>query len=154
MRVINNNVHRSRAYEDTLQILGGKDAKLFSTLRDALGFAATLGYREGRKIPLDNKVGREDIQPTVYNGTDAVDLIFCIALADAKTPDILKAENEKECITIFEEYGNGGLALIQEWLELHSHHDVEDAIWKGLNSTGFKPPTDETTQPKINEPDF
>ena len=154
MRIIKNNVHRSRVYEDTLQILGGKDGVLFPTLRDALGFAATLGYREGRRLPLDSKVGKEDIQPTVYNGDDAVDLIFCIGLADSKSADILKAENEKECITIFEEYGNGGLALITEWLELYSDVDIEDAIWRGLKSIGFKPPSFKPTEIEIIEPIF
>ena len=78
MRMINNNVNRSRAYEQTLQTLGGKDAVLFTTLRDALGFAASLGYREGRRLPFDSASGREDIQSTVYNQHDAIDLIFAI----------------------------------------------------------------------------
>ena len=154
MRIITNNVNRSRVYENTLQLLGGKEGVLFPTLRDALSFAATLGYREGRKLPLDSKAGKEDIQSTVYNQDDAVDLIFCIGLAHHKSAEILKAENEKECISIFEEYGNGGLALITEWLELYSDVDLEDAIWRGLKSIGFKPPNFEMESPPINVPDF
>ena len=38
MRLIHSPVKRSKTYEATLQKLGGKDAKLFSTLREALTF--------------------------------------------------------------------------------------------------------------------
>ena len=98
MRTIRNPVNRSKVYEDTLQILGGPGAKLFPTLRDALGFAAALGYREKRRWPLDARAGKEDIQAQIYNDNDAIDLIFAIALAEKKSAEILKLVNEKECI--------------------------------------------------------
>jgi dnd system-associated protein 4 len=157
MRAINNNVHRSGAYEDTLQILGGSGSTLFPTLRDALGFAATLGYREGRRLQFDKNFGREDLQPSVYvSSQESVDLIFMIGLAESKSTDILKLENEKECIKIFEEYANGGLALIAEWLDLYPDISVDDAVFKGLKSIGFKAPVEELNQgpEPINAPDF
>lgn len=139
MRYISNSVHRSKVYENTLQTLGGPNAKLFQTLREALSFAAALGYRERRRLKLDERAGREDIQSQVYNGNDAVDLIFAIALAEVKSAEILKPINEKECIQIFEEYANGGLSLITEWIERYPDIDVEDAIWRGLKIIGFQP---------------
>ena len=128
MRMISNSVNRSKAYEQTLQILGGTGTKLFPTLRDALSFAAALGYRERRRWPLDPKAGKEDIQAQIYNENDAIDLIFAIGLAEKKSAEILKRENEKECIEIFEEYANGGLALITEWIDRYADLDVEVAI--------------------------
>ena len=155
MRAINNNVNRSGAYEDTLQILGGSGTTLFSTLRDALGFAATLGYREGRRLKFDKNFGKEDLQPSVYvNAPDAIDLIFMIGLAECQSTDILKLENEKECINIFEEYANGGLALITEWLELYPDIDVEHAIFKGLTAIGFRAPDGDSEQSPIKDPDY
>ena len=139
MRYISNSVHRSKVYENTLQALGGANAKLFPTLRDALSFAAALGYRERRRLEFDEKAGREDIQSQIYNGNEAVDLIFAIGLAEAKSAEILKPDNEKECIKIFEEYANGGLAILTEWIERYPHIDIEDAIWRGLKSIGFIP---------------
>lgn len=139
MRFISSSVHRSRKYEDTLQMLGGHKDKLFPTLREALSFAAALGYHEGRRLKLDEKAGREDIQAQIYNGHDAVDLIFSIALAEVKSTDILKPSNEKECIQIFEEYANGGLSLLTEWIERYPDINVEDAIWRGLKHIGFRP---------------
>ena len=102
MRAIDSNVYRSQAIENTLQLIAGagKDTKLFPTLRDALSFAATLGYQEGRKLPLDPNVGRDDIQSPVYNNNEAVDIIFSIGIADTGSVDILKPENEKDCIKI------------------------------------------------------
>ena len=153
MRYISNSVHRSKVYENTLQTLGGPNAKLFQTLRDALSFAAALGYRERRRLKLDERAGREDIQAQIYNGNDAVDLIFAIALAEAKSAEILKPTNEKECIQIFEEYANGGLSLITEWIERYPDIDVEDAIWRGLKIIGFKPDT-AAVENNISEVEF
>ncbi len=137
MRMINSSVHRSKAYENTLQLLGGPGSKMFTTLRDALSFAAALGYREGRRWKLDEKLGREDIQASVYNGNDAIDLIFAIALAETRSAEILKQSNERECIQIFEEYANGGLSLITEWIEKYPDVDLEMAIWRGLKTVKF-----------------
>lgn len=153
MRHISNSVHRSKVYENTLQILGGPNAKLFETLREALSFAAALGYRERRRLKLDERAGREDIQSQVYNGNDAVDLIFAIALAEVKSAEILKPTNEKECIKIFEEYANGGLCIITEWIERYPDIDVEDAIWRGLKIIGFKPETG-SAEDKATEIEF
>ena len=147
MRMISNPVNRSKVYEGTLQILGGPGAKLFPTLRDALSFAAALGYRERRRWPLDAKAGKEDIQAQIYNGNDAIDLIFAIGLAEKKSAEILKLENEKECIEIFEEYANGGLALITEWIDRYADLDVEVAIWRGLKTIGFIPPIENSENP-------
>ena len=147
MRMISNPVNRSKVYEGTLQILGGPGAKLFPTLRDALSFAAALGYRERRRWPLDAKAGKEDIQAQIYNGNDAIDLIFAIGLAEKKSAAILKLENEKECIEIFEEYANGGLALITEWIDKYADLDVEVAIWRGLKTIGFIPPIENSENP-------
>jgi len=154
MRSLLNSVNRSEAVEHTLQQLGGKDAVLFTTLRDALSFAATLGYKESRRVPLDPNLGKEDIQPSVYHMNEAVDLIFAMALAESKSIDILKPENEKKCIQIFEEYANGGLHLIKEWLELYADIDVEDAIWRGLTTIDFIPKSQKLSSPPVNAPTF
>lgn len=154
MRMITNAVHRSKAYESTLQTLGGPNSKMFTTLRDALGFAAALGYREGRRWKLDEKVGREDIQSTVYNNNDAIDLIFAIALAESKSAEIFKSKNEKECIQIFEEYANGGLALLTDWIQQYADVDVEVAIWRGLKTIGFTSPEETALNNDTTKIDF
>ncbi|TCJ41258.1 hypothetical protein [Parafrankia sp. BMG5.11] len=140
MRLIHSPVRRSKLYEDTLQKLGGKESSLFPTLREALTFCAVLGYKERRKLPLDQKAGMEDIAGAQYQINEAVDLLFALALADSKTSDVLRPEREKDCVQIYEEYANGGLELVNSWIERYADLDVEDAVWRGLNSIGVKPP--------------
>jgi dnd system-associated protein 4 len=113
------NINRSRVHEDMVQRLAsqklpGMDRTLFPTIRELLCFAALLGYSEKRRLPLDKDKGVEDISYQQFERGDAEDLIFLIALADSKDPDILKDGEESRCAEIFEEYANGGLQIIHE----------------------------------------
>lgn len=154
MRLIHTPVNRSGKYEKTLQSLGGKDATMFATLREALTFCAVLGYKERRRLPLDPSRGVEDIAGAQYQLNDAVDVLFALALAEKKESDILRPDNEKECVQIYEEYANGGLDLIQSWIDRFADIDVNDAIWKGLQSIGVKPPSADKAKAEIVSPQF
>ena len=154
MRLIQNPVRRSKQFEETLQKLGGKDATLFPTLREALTFCAVLGYKERRKVPLDSSVGTEDIAGAQYQTNSAVDMVFALALADSKSSDILRPDREKECIKIYEEYANGGLELVQSWIDRYADVDIEDAVWRGLKTIGVKPPSSDEATPEVVTPTF
>lgn len=154
MRLITNPVKRSRKYEEALQLLGGKDATMFPTLREALTFCAMLGYKERRRLPLDAGAGTEDIAGAQYQLNEAVDLLLALALAEEKQSDILKPECEKECIQIYEEYANGGLDLVQSWIDRYADVDVEEAVWRGLGSIGVRPPTAADAQADVVAPTF
>jgi dnd system-associated protein 4 len=154
MRLIQTPVKRSKRYEETLQALGGKDAKLFNTLREALTFCAILGYKERRKVPLSASAGTEDIAGAQYQTNEAVDMLFALALADSKTSDIFRPDREKECVQIYEEYANGGLELVQSWIERFADMNVEDAVWRGLNSIGVKPPASGKPVGEVVAPTF
>ena len=113
------NINRSRVHEDMVQRLStqklpGTDRTLFPTIRELLCFAALLGYSEQRRLPLDREKGTEDVSYQQFERGDAEDLIYLIALADSKDPDILKDGEESRCAEIFEEYANGGLQIIHE----------------------------------------
>lgn len=162
MRYIQVPVKRSGEFEHTLQQLGGQDPKkfggkvptMFATLREAQTFCAVLGYKERRKKSFDPAFGTEDIAPAQYMNNEAVDLIFALALADKKVSDILRPDRESECVKIYEEYANGGLELIQTWIDRYANIDIEDAIWRGLQSIGIKPPEDESIPSEVVVPDF
>ena len=147
-----NSVFRSGEYEETLQLL--KDTGLFVTLRDAMTFSAVIGFREKRRKPLNSTHAKDDIQATVWNESISLDLLFCLAVSETKSAEILRAENEKECIKIFEEYANGGLELIQEWLDRYSDVSVEEAVWKGLRTIDFKQPQTLAQNDDVIEPTF
>ncbi|WP_156942631.1 hypothetical protein [Mesorhizobium sp. L48C026A00] len=154
MRLIHSPVRRSKTFESTLQALGGKDATLFPTLREALTFCAVLGYKERRRQPLDTRAGTEDIAGAQYQLNEAVDVIFALALADRKNSDILRPDKERECVQIYEEYANGGLELVQSWIDRYSDQSVEDAVWRGLSTIGVKPPIPSNSAGEIVEPTF
>ena len=113
------NINRSRIHEDMVQRLAvhklpGADRALFPTIRELLCFAALLGYSERRRLPLDREKGVEDVSYQQFERGDAEDLIYLIALAESKDPDVLKDGEESRCAAIFEEYANGGLQIIHE----------------------------------------
>lgn len=115
------NINRSRTHEEMVQRLAmiklpGADRTLFPTIRELLCFAALLGYSEERFIPLDPDAGVEDVSYQQFERGDAEDLIYLIALAHTKDPEILKDGEEGRCAEIFEQYANGGLHIIREAL--------------------------------------
>jgi dnd system-associated protein 4 len=154
VRLIHTPVKRSKKFEATLQKLGGKDSAMFPTLREALTFCAVLGYKERRLVPLDSAAGSEDIAGAQYQLNDAVDALFALALAETKGSDILRPERERECVQIYEEYANGGLELVQSWLDRYADLNVEDAVFRGLNSIGIRPPAADKQQSEVVAPTF
>jgi len=154
MRLIQTPVKRSKLFEPTLQKLGGKDATMFPTLREALTFCAVLGYKERRRVPLDPGSGSEDIAGAQYQTNEAVDILFALALAEAKTSDVLRPDRERDCVQIYEEYANGGLELVQSWIDRYSDLDVEDAVWRGLATIGVKPPLSSKAPAEVVAPTF
>ena len=136
------NINRSRVHEDMVQRLAmiklpGTDRTLFPTIRELLCFAALLGYSEGRRIPLDRSEGTEDVSYQQFERRDAEDLIFLIALADSKDPEILKDGEEGRCAEIFEEYANGGLQVLRDAM-LRSGGEYPDRdILELLKKSGY-----------------
>ncbi len=135
------NIDRSRIHEDMVQRLcssktaGGRS--LFPTIREFLCFAALLGYSEGRKTPLDRSKGVEDVSYQQFERGDAEDLIYLIALAHTKNPEILREEKSGDCAEIFEEYANGGMEIVQDWLARNGGEYPERAIIEGLREDGY-----------------
>lgn len=130
------NINRSRVYEDIVQKLAAiplpdSDRRLFPTIRELLCFAALLGFSEKRRVPLDRTHGVEDISYQQFERGDAEHLIFLIALAESQDTDILREGEEVRCAEIFEEYANGGLGIIKDFL-LRSGGEYPDRALMGM----------------------
>jgi dnd system-associated protein 4 len=116
------NINRSKLHEDLVQQLSmlpvpGSDRKLFPTIRELLCFAALLGFSEQRRIPLDRAAGVDDVSYQQFERDPAAeDLLWTIAVAETKDVEVLREGEEARCAQIFEEYANGGLALIKDFL--------------------------------------
>ena len=136
------NINRSRVYEDIVQrlaaqFLPGTDRRLFPTIRELLCFAAVLGYSEGRKVPLDKSQGTEDVSYQQFERGDAENLIYLVALADKNDVNVLREDNEDECARIFEEYANGGLGIVKDYLLREGGEYPDRAIMRLLNDKGY-----------------
>ncbi|MBP7703731.1 MAG: DNA phosphorothioation-associated protein 4 [Caulobacter sp.] len=139
------NINRSKVHEDLVQKLAmqkvpGTDRTLFPTIREVLCFAALLGFSEKRRIPLDRSEGVEDISYQQFEREGpAIDLIFMIALAEEQNVEVLKDDNEKHCAEIFEEYANGGLAVIKDHVLRGGGEYPDKAIMAMLKERGYLP---------------
>lgn len=163
--MIPQNIHRSARYEDLVQRLSGSDGQkykessktLFPTIREFLSFAGLLGFSEGRKLPFEKGFKTEDIAGAQFQaqGQVAMEIIHAIGVAHTNSIDILKEENDKQCAEVFEEYVNGGLQIIEEWLAKEPHLDPYQAIQSGLRTYKFLPnDNEEAAQVKPGEIDF
>lgn len=93
---------------------------LFQTYVDVMVFAATLGVKQGKYIPVSD-VSKKDPDPIpqehfISKGHDQT--INLLAVTHTKDPKVLSDDEElqRKRIEIFESYANGGLEIIQEAL--------------------------------------
>lgn len=116
------NINRSKLHDDIVQRLSmqnvpGSDRKLFPTIRELLCFAALLGFSESRRVPLDRSAGVDDISYQQFERDPAAeDLLWTIAVAETQDAEVLREGEEGRCAQIFEEYANGGLIMIKDYL--------------------------------------
>ena len=93
----------------------------FQTYADVVTFAATLGAKYNKRVPL-NIISKEpapiSLEIFVSRGYDTV--IKLLAIAETNDPNILSihdSQAEEKRVQIFEEYANGGLEQLQEDLK-------------------------------------
>jgi dnd system-associated protein 4 len=151
------NINRSRVYEDIVQRLAGQplpdsDRRLFPTIRELLCFAALLGFSEDRKLPLDRSQGTEDISYQQFERGDAENLIYLIALASEEDTNVLREGNEGQCAEIFEQYANGGLAIIKDSLLRAGGEYPDRALMSLLKEKGYLPAVQ--AEPDLSAIDF
>ena len=98
---------------DFLKELVSKDSP-FNELRDVLFFAAVVGWRENRRVPLSGR--GEAIRWDVMSNRLGTEIVMDM-IAVATNPDdreLLSEAREDERVAILEEYANGGLEVLKE----------------------------------------
>jgi dnd system-associated protein 4 len=139
------NIRRSRVHEELVQSLAGEKGvlmpnsgkKMFPTLRELLSFCAMLGFSDKRRKKLDPAHGYEDISGTQYEHSEAIEILWAIAVAEVGSTDILKDGRERDAADIFEEYANGGLEIISSWILNNPTVQPYQAIIDGLEEYNF-----------------
>ncbi len=115
---------------------------IFVTKRDLLCFAAVLGFEGQRRNAIREKPTEFVDSRPFENSREAMQLLYLIGLAETKDVDCLRVENEDSLVTIFEEYADGGLSTLEDWLlETPSDPHGDRAIVDALNRHDFLTPT-------------
>lgn len=117
-------VRRPAQHDELLRRLVGDDGP-FSTLAEALTFAAGLGFSEGRRQPFARTGEQIDFDVFVRLGVEG--LVDMIAAAAHDDVAILGPAGADERLTVFEEYANGGLESLQGRLA-RSKADLESLL--------------------------
>lgn len=89
---------------------------IFKTIKELMVFAALVGYQLDEYQPLDATVNKTDILLGTYATTKDDAYIYLIALTKEPSLDLLKDDNLRDAIQIFEGYCNGGLKNIDSWI--------------------------------------
>lgn len=110
---------------------------IFTTLREFLCFAAVLGFHTGSRAKLEGKL--LELDGRVFDSHEqSRDVVYLIALADAKNAEILLPDREEEAIGIFEEYVVSGMKELDLWLkECPDDHIGDQAILTALRRKAF-----------------
>ena len=126
-------VCRSTEYESLVEKLcSTKNAlsneTVFSTIKDFMVFSALVGFQLDLYRPLESKTNKISIILETYTSTNHDSYIYLMALSKKSSLDILKDENLREAIGIFEAYCNGGLEYISKWIFSNVGKDIGSDI--------------------------
>jgi dnd system-associated protein 4 len=156
MRLFRNN----SSHDPIIQLLYGTPHKkagqpIFITKRDLLCFAAVLGFEGKRRNKLQEKLS-DFVDPRNFeNSQEAMNMQYLLGLAVTKDVDCLREDNEEQLVTIFEEYADGGLCTLEDWLrETPSDPHGDRAIIEALKTHGFLKPSEESIEAVVAEVTF
>lgn len=106
-----NDVRRPKQYEEMLTKLCQGERRVFGTFKEAIVFAACLGFQEGKRKAFDKS--SEPIGLEVFRGEYDEAIMRCIGLAETRDPTIMGVARQGERLRIFEEYACGGLEILE-----------------------------------------
>jgi|SRR5690554_3936104 len=138
--ILNKSVRRNNHYNDVVNLLvygdlpgskGGRNAKVFNDIKDLIVFSALIGEHYQLKESVDSK-NSTGITLLTFAGSgsgrssklDQHNIIFLISLFTHEDMNMIRDENVDEAIHLFEQYSNGGLGRIRQWLI--------DSAWNSL----------------------
>lgn len=90
----------------------------FETYRDALVFAAALAASKGKHLQFDST--SEPIDYSIFGKANDLDALFYVlALFKEESLEWFSDSKADDRVTIFEEYANAGLGIINDALQRH-----------------------------------
>jgi dnd system-associated protein 4 len=101
-------IRRSKAHE---VLLGELADEVFTTMADALVFAASVGYES--RVRSEFEAAAEPIRFSTFEARDSAHIIDLLAFAESGEVAILADARLEDRIAIFEELAEGGMAQIE-----------------------------------------
>jgi len=108
-------IQRAADKEDIIKSLTSESTGVFREIWRLLLFSAILGFKYGKRERLANPGGGID-QQTFGNTPSWPGILHLMGLVETSSTELLASSEEAEAarIQMFEEYANGGLALLKE----------------------------------------
>jgi dnd system-associated protein 4 len=128
-------VRRPADKEDLIARLAGDSPDaLFKSMRDLFVFAAALAKAHDNRKPLTGGSG-EPIRLELFQRDSSHELLIQVlaVLEHSDDLEILRDDRVAERVSIFEEYVNGGLEIIQAHLNTHRLVREDDALQMLVN---------------------
>lgn len=110
-------VRRLRSFNNLVESFCNSEHAVFTHIRDLMVFAATIGYCHDQYSAIQPGADTISITMHVYSNNRTDNYIYLLSLLKAGDTSILKNNSLPDAIKIFEGYCNGGLQLIQDWLD-------------------------------------
>lgn len=132
---MSSDIRRPKHFEEMLKKLCQEDNRIFLTYKDALVFAACLGFSRGKRQSFEKS--SEPVGLHIFKGEYDAAIFNCIGLSETKDPHIMGADKESERIKMFEEYACGGLEIIDE--EIYKGAGAWDQLLLSLVASQAKP---------------
>ncbi len=113
-------IQRGSDKDEIIALLTSDSVGAFKEIWRLMFFAALVGFANKRREPLKATQSGEGIrQDSFANNPVWLGTLYLLGLVETGTTDVLRSaeEAENERTKIFEEYANGGLAILKEQFE-------------------------------------
>lgn len=110
-------IHRAADKKRIIEALTSDGTAAFREIWRLLLFAAALGFKNGRRESLTNADSGDAIRQELFGNSPAwPGILYLIGIVETGGTEVLMAteESEDQRIKNFEEYANGGLAILEE----------------------------------------
>lgn len=110
-------IQRASDKEGIIELLTSESVGAFKEIWRLMFLAALVGFKNGRREPLGSTQSGEGIrQDSFANNPVWLGTLYLLGLVETGTTDVLRSaeEAENERTKIFEEYANGGLAILKQ----------------------------------------
>lgn len=109
-------IQRDVRHEELVKILTNGETAIFREIWRLLLFCAALGIADGRRKPIEKPDSGKAIPESYFSSPGWRGFLYLIGISETDNSDCLKASADQQdyLITLFEEYANQGLYLLEE----------------------------------------